>query len=257
MLGCGLVAGAAHARENAKEAPAAQANAADAKPVEPPAGAPAAAQPGAGVALRVVPVSGVPETLAEAVAALAQIIPESDLAELGEDPDGAVLEALGLAVRSRWNLWEPSPLVDYFHQKGVQHPDHMSGIILQAWMDVRAGRKLDEAAMFRNFPSWLNSPADDLPAHGDLGGLLATVRARVTAVARQHFENPSAVVVFSHAFDPAKEARPIEISGSGRTYQQVLDAACRAAQLSYQVVSPSEIRLSDAPASEPTRRQPR
>src|SRR5690606_5412246 len=73
-----------------------------------------------------------------------------DSSESGEVDAVAILE---LAIRSRWNLWEESPLVRYFHRKGVLHPDHMSGIVLQAWMDAIQGRDVDEDVYFRHFPT--------------------------------------------------------------------------------------------------------
>jgi hypothetical protein len=199
-----------------------------------------------------------PTDLRAAVAALGEIIPAGDLAELERNPAaaGEVVDTLGVAIRSRWNLWEDSPLVGYFHRMGVQHPEHMSGIILQAWMDTRAGRPLDEAAVFRNFPSWLNAKAE-LALAGTVDQALARLRARATEIARLHFEDPCVVVAFSHAFDPAKGAATFTYQNDSAIYQDVLTVLCAEAQLRVEVVSPAEIRIADAsPPTPPTTATP-
>lgn len=199
-----------------------------------------AAEPAAAPGVRI------PVDLQDAVGSLAEIIPEGDIAEFKQPDRAAGLEGtLGVAIRSRWNLWQPSPLVEYFHAKGVQHPDHMSGIILQAWMDVDAGRKIDEAALFRYFPSWLNGQSD-LQLDGTLAQVLAQLRVRATAIAREHFEDRQAVVVFTHAFDPAKAEMPVQANVGTQRYQDALAAICAQAHLRFVVISPCEIRLMDA-----------
>jgi hypothetical protein len=191
----------------------------------------------------------IPVDLLDAVRSLEEIIPAGDIGELKQDGDGDAVAtreaALEVAIRSRWNLWQPSALVDYFHSKGVEHPDHMSGIILQAWMDARAGRKIDEDSVFRAFPSWLNAPAE-LEVEGTLAHVLGGLRVRATEIARVHFENRAAVVAFSDAFDPAKAVMHIHVEASGQSYHDVLTSVCAQAGLSYAVVSPYEIRLMDA-----------
>lgn len=192
------------------------------------------------------PTVRIPLDLQDAVRSLGEIIPEGDLAEFQQPERAENLEAtLGLAIRSRWNLWQSSTLVEYFHAKGVQHPDHMSGIILQAWMDQQAGRNINEAALFEHFPSWLNGPLD-LQLDGTLVEVLAQMRMRATVIAREHFENPHAVVVFTHAFDPAKAERPVGRVLSGQRYELGLSAVCDQARLRFIVISPCEIRLMDA-----------
>lgn len=39
----------------------------------------------------------------------------------------------GMWIRNNWNLWGGSRLSIYFNQKGIHHPDDMSGIILVSY----------------------------------------------------------------------------------------------------------------------------
>jgi hypothetical protein len=41
---------------------------------------------------------------------------------------------LGLWMRNNWGLWGDSHLNRYFHDKGIFHPDDMSGIILKTYI---------------------------------------------------------------------------------------------------------------------------
>lgn len=40
---------------------------------------------------------------------------------------------LGMWIRNNWNLWKGSRLTKYFNEKGIYHPDDMSGIILTSY----------------------------------------------------------------------------------------------------------------------------
>ena len=40
---------------------------------------------------------------------------------------------LGMALRNRWGLWQGSKLYKYFKNRGINHPDDMSGILMEAY----------------------------------------------------------------------------------------------------------------------------
>ncbi|HKO42119.1 MAG TPA: DUF6794 domain-containing protein [Pyrinomonadaceae bacterium] len=48
---------------------------------------------------------------------------------------------LGMWVRNNWGLWSGSRLQKYFTARGVTHPDHMSGVILNHYFDWLTGKK--------------------------------------------------------------------------------------------------------------------
>lgn len=41
--------------------------------------------------------------------------------------------SLGNYLRNKWSLWSNSPLVDFFNEKEIFHPDDMSSIILDSY----------------------------------------------------------------------------------------------------------------------------
>lgn len=41
--------------------------------------------------------------------------------------------SVGLQLRNRWGLWRDSPLAAWFRERGVHHPDSMSGIVLTSF----------------------------------------------------------------------------------------------------------------------------
>ena len=48
---------------------------------------------------------------------------------------------LGTALRNNWGLWSGSPLLKYFTDKGIRHPDEMSSVILYYYYDWLNGQK--------------------------------------------------------------------------------------------------------------------
>ncbi len=51
--------------------------------------------------------------------------------------------SIGMGIRNSWGLWRDSSLARWFLEKGVQHPDSMSGIILDAFAAHAAGLPFD------------------------------------------------------------------------------------------------------------------
>ena len=47
---------------------------------------------------------------------------------------------LGMYLRNNWGLWKGSRLQNYFSERGVYHPDSMSGIILDYYHDWLNGK---------------------------------------------------------------------------------------------------------------------
>ncbi len=75
----------------------------------------------------------VPGNLDEAFEALEKMLSKEALETFRSGSKADVVRyhlSLGMALRNRWGLWQGSPLAKYFNEKGVFHPDDMSGIIL-------------------------------------------------------------------------------------------------------------------------------
>ena len=47
---------------------------------------------------------------------------------------------LGMGIRNTWGLWGDSRLAKYFKKHGIKHPDNMSGIILDAYVNHLKGK---------------------------------------------------------------------------------------------------------------------
>jgi hypothetical protein len=51
--------------------------------------------------------------------------------------------SVGQYIRNQWGLWTGSPLKDYFTNKGLRHPDDMSGVIIMAFHRHLNGKPLN------------------------------------------------------------------------------------------------------------------
>lgn len=80
----------------------------------------------------------VPTTPEEAIQVLDALLVKEDKEWLATEENAAieVHHSLGRWIRNNWGLWadEPNELKTYFINKGVTHPDDMSGEILDAYV---------------------------------------------------------------------------------------------------------------------------
>jgi hypothetical protein len=83
--------------------------------------------------------TGAPKNLVEAIARLRAALDPAQLDEV-KRADAQMREfhfGLGTHVRSAFNLWSNDALPTWFVERGVQHPDDMSEVILRSlWRDL-------------------------------------------------------------------------------------------------------------------------
>lgn len=110
----------------------------------------------------VIYVEDIPADLPACMAKLDAMLSEKEKAYIRENDPILLHFSLGMWIRNEWGLWCDDegviPLVDYFRAHGIQHPDDMSGAILDcyAW-HLRGGEVNYEAVL------WLragNAPLD-------------------------------------------------------------------------------------------------
>jgi len=95
-----------------------------------------------------------PINLEEAVIQLTKILPDTTqqkiLAMTEDEFLGGFHFGLGMWIRNNWGLWRGGELAKDFNDKGIFHPDDMSGIILKCYYRQRHNQdwKLDEQIKF-------------------------------------------------------------------------------------------------------------
>ena len=81
----------------------------------------------------------IPANLGECMEALDKELREVDKQEIKALPDRSDTimyhMGLGMWLRNNWGLWSGSRLLKYFRDRGITHPDDMSGIILTHYHD--------------------------------------------------------------------------------------------------------------------------
>ena len=87
----------------------------------------------------------IPANLGECFVELDKQLPEIDKKEMAAKPnrDGMIIyhHGLGTWIRNNWGLWAGSRLQKYFTDRGITHPDDMSGVILDYYHDWLTGKK--------------------------------------------------------------------------------------------------------------------
>lgn len=61
--------------------------------------------------------------------------------------------SVGKWVRNEWGLWSGSKLKDYFVNLGVDHPDHMSGIIVLSFHRYLNGKPIELEKQIEDYKS--------------------------------------------------------------------------------------------------------
>ena len=86
----------------------------------------------------------IPKDLGECFAELDKLLSEIDRREMRALPKSEEMIqyhlSVGMWLRNRWGLWGGSRLQKYFTDRGVEHPDAMSGVVLYYYHDWLNGR---------------------------------------------------------------------------------------------------------------------
>ncbi len=110
----------------------------------------------------------IPIDLEDCFIQIDKILPDStrnSLLALTEDEFSTRLHmGFGMWMRNNWGLWKGSRLSKYFNNKGIYHPDDMSGIILDSYYRNKTGKeiKLDEQIKhYQNYWKVVQKPKKD------------------------------------------------------------------------------------------------
>jgi hypothetical protein len=81
----------------------------------------------------------IPKNLEECFLELNKLLKTKDIEEIknlkSKEEMGMYHFGLGMWLRNNWSLWGGSRLQQYFIKKNIEHPDHMSGLILNYYYD--------------------------------------------------------------------------------------------------------------------------
>ncbi len=100
----------------------------------------------------------VPNNLHEAVECLKKHPDQEGIKKFGDTPFdelGLYHMSLGLSIRNAWGLWAgDTALAKFFFNKGITHPDDMSGIILDSlWLSLN-GCEYELEKQIRYYKAW-------------------------------------------------------------------------------------------------------
>jgi hypothetical protein len=105
----------------------------------------------------------IPKDLDDCIAKLEKLLSKKTIAEMKSGPERDMAmyhHGLGMWIRNKWGLWKGSRLSKWFNEKGIRHPDDMSGIILDSfWRHLnKEPIKLDEQVKhYQDY--WKKSPS--------------------------------------------------------------------------------------------------
>ncbi|HIC81732.1 MAG TPA: hypothetical protein EYP07_12340 [Kiloniellaceae bacterium] len=96
----------------------------------------------------------IPKDLEDSFAALRDLLDPADVDQLrsGSEADVALYHfGLGRWMRNNWGLWGGSRLSRWFNDRGIHHPDDMSGIILTSFWRHLNGKPLGLDAQIERY----------------------------------------------------------------------------------------------------------
>ena len=102
----------------------------------------------------------VPRDLDDALTEVDRIMGAKEHDDVMKATEDGMIEyhfGLGMWMRNNWGLWSGSRLAQYFNQIGIQHPDDMSGIILDSYWRKLHGKPIDLEGQVRYYQDyWKN-----------------------------------------------------------------------------------------------------
>jgi hypothetical protein len=78
----------------------------------------------------------IPGNLDECFVELNRLLPEDEIEKMKMGSEDEMVNyhfGIGMWMRNNWGLWGGSHLKEWFNEKGIYHPDDMSGIILESY----------------------------------------------------------------------------------------------------------------------------
>jgi len=104
----------------------------------------------------------VPATLDAAMVELEKLLGRSGVVEFKKKDPIHFHHGLGTSLRNCWGLWAGgSALGKWFNQKGIQHPDDMSGIILTSFHRRLHKKPIDLDAQIKSYKDYWKKRQDD------------------------------------------------------------------------------------------------
>jgi hypothetical protein len=110
----------------------------------------------------------IPKDLEECFIQIDKLLPDSirqSILTMTEDQFSAKMHmSLGMWMRNNWGLWKGSRLSKYFHEKGIYHPDDMSGIILDSYYRKLTGKEIElneQIKHYQNYWKVVKKPTKD------------------------------------------------------------------------------------------------
>ena len=78
----------------------------------------------------------IPKDLEDCFAELTKMLSKEEVEKMKNGSEDQMIHyhhGLGMWLRNNWGLWKGSRLKTWFKEKGIQHPDDMSGIIFDSF----------------------------------------------------------------------------------------------------------------------------
>lgn len=106
--------------------------------------------------------SYIPMDLDDAMDELDRTINAKDQERIRTSKEESVMyhHGFGTGLRNGWGLWGGSRLAQWFNEKGIFHPDDMSGIILDAWFCRLRGKPFDLEGKVRGYKEYWEKSQD-------------------------------------------------------------------------------------------------
>ena len=92
----------------------------------------------------------IPKDLPDCIRQLDSMLNKEDKDYIRKEGAVSVHFSLGMWLRNNWGLWGGSRLKTYFNDNGIQHPDDMSGVILDCYVKHLKNEEVNYKRMLRD-----------------------------------------------------------------------------------------------------------
>ena len=99
----------------------------------------------------------IPKHLDDAISKLDDFFPDEEKKFITSNPESEMIQyhsTTGRWIRNNWGLWGDGKLKEWFMEKGISHPDDMSGIILTSYWRWKNDRPLNLDAQIKYYQDY-------------------------------------------------------------------------------------------------------
>jgi len=140
----------------------------------------------------------IPKDLDDCFDRLKKILKPEELAEMKNGTEREMSQyhfGLGMWMRNNWGLWKGGRLAKWFNDKGIQHPDDMSGIILDSFWRHLHSKPIELDKQIKHYQDyWKRAQIEEQREKERVSRVVQRIRGMMMGVSLAKGDTPTVII---------------------------------------------------------------